>query len=49
MVQTRVCLGGQDFEIDVEGEVEKNANGAKDSAAGRLLAWFREQGIPIGL
>ena len=48
MVQTTICLGGQAFEIDVEGEAERDVKGAKDSAAARLLAWFREQGVPLG-
>lgn len=48
MVQTTIVIGGQAFEIDVEGEVERNVNGAKDLAAARLLAWFQEQAVPIG-
>jgi len=47
MVQTEVYIGGQAFEIDVEGEMERNVNGAKDSAAARLLSWIGEQGIPV--
>ena len=48
MVQTTICLGGQGFEIDVEGEAEQDVKGAKDFAAARLFAWFREQGVPLG-
>ena len=46
-VQSTISLGGQAFEIDVEGEAARDVKGAKDSAAARLLTWFQEQGVPI--
>jgi hypothetical protein len=48
MVETTISLGGQAFDIDVEGEVERDENGAKDSAVARLMAWLREQGVSLG-
>lgn len=47
MVQTTIILRGRAFEIDAEGEVERDIKGAKDSAAARLLEWLGEEGFFI--